>query len=53
MKKTCRTILAIFLLVAGILTNPFLSYAGNDTETTDPGKLYALSAVLKIGRAHV
>lgn len=49
MKKTCKTILAIFLLVTGILINPFLSYAGNDTETTDPGNLYALSAVLMDG----
>ena len=49
MKKTCKIILAIFLLVTGILINPFLSYAGNDTETTDPGNLYALSAVLMDG----
>lgn len=49
MKKTCKIILAIFLLVTGILINPFLSYAGNDAETTDPGNLYALSAVLMDG----
>lgn len=49
MKKPYKTILVIFLLVTGILINPFLSYAGNDTETTDPGNLHALSAVLMDG----
>lgn len=49
MKKPYKTILVIFLLVTGILINPFISYAGNDTETTDPESLHALSAVLMDG----
>lgn len=49
MKKTCKKILALFLVLAGILIHSYPSYAANDTETTDPGNLYALSAVLMDG----
>lgn len=49
MKKTCKKIVAVFLLITGILNNPFHTYANNHKETTGPGNLYALSAVLMDG----
>lgn len=49
MKKTCKKIVAVFLLITGILNNPFHTYASNHKETTGPGNLYALSAVLMDG----
>ena len=49
MKKTCKKIVVVCLLLMGILNNSFYTYASNHKETTEPGNLYALSAVLMDG----
>ena len=49
MKKTCKKIVVVCLLLVGILNNSFYTYASNHKETTEPGNLYALSAVLMDG----
>ena len=49
MKKTCKQIVAVFLIIAGILNNPFYTYGKNTAKDTEPGNLHALSAVLMDG----
>ena len=49
MKNTCKKIVTVCLLIAGILNSSFYTYASNHKETTEPGNLYALSAVLMDG----
>ena len=49
MKKTCKKIVVVCLLLMGILNNSFYTYASNHKGTTEPGNLYALSAVLMDG----
>lgn len=49
MKKTCKKIVVVCLLLVGILNNSFYTYASNHKETTEPGNLHALSAVLMDG----
>lgn len=49
MKKTCKQMVAVFLLIAGILNNPFYTYGKNTAKDTEPGNLHALSAVLMDG----
>lgn len=49
MKKTCKQIVAVILIIVGMLNNSFSIYAGNNKETTAPGNLHALSAVLMDG----
>ena len=49
MKKTCKQIVAVILIIVGMLNNSFSIYAGNNKETTAPGSLHALSAVLMDG----
>ena len=49
MKKTCKQIVAVFLIIVGILNNPFYTYGKNTAKDTEPGNLHALSAVLMDG----
>ena len=49
MKKTCKKMVAVFLLIAGILNNPFYTYGKNTVKPAEPGNLHALSAVLMDG----
>ncbi len=49
MKKTCKQIVAVILIIVGMLNNSFSIYAGNNKETTAPESLHALSAVLMDG----
>ena len=49
MKKICKQIVVVCLLLVGILNNSFYTYASSHKETTEPGNLYALSAVLMDG----
>ena len=49
MKKTCKQMVAVFLLIVGILNNPFYTYGENTAKTKEPGNLHALSAVLMDG----
>lgn len=49
MKKTCKQIVAVILIIVGMLNNSFSIYAGNNKETTAPENLHALSAVLMDG----
>ncbi len=49
MKKICKKIVVVCLLLVGILNNSFNTYASSHKETTEPGNLYALSAVLMDG----
>lgn len=49
MKKTCKKMVVVFLLIAGILNNPFYTYGKNTAKDTEPGNLHALSAVLMDG----
>lgn len=49
MKKTCKQIVAVFLIIVGILNNPFYAYGKNTAKDTEPGNLHALSAVLMDG----
>lgn len=49
MKKTCKKMVAVFLLIAGILNNPFYTYGKSTAKTTAPESLHALSAVLMDG----
>lgn len=49
MKKTCKQIVAVILIIVGMLNNSFSIYASNNKETTAPESLHALSAVLMDG----
>lgn len=49
MKKTCKQIVAVILIIVGMLNNSFSIYAGNNKETTALESLHALSAVLMDG----
>ena len=49
MKKTCKQIVAVFMIIVGILNNPFYTYGKNTAKDTEPGNLHALSAVLMDG----
>ncbi len=49
MKKTCKQIVTVILIIVGMLNNSFSIYAGNNKETTAPESLHALSAVLMDG----
>ena len=49
MKKTCKQIVTVILIIVGMLNNSFSIYASNNKETTAPESLHALSAVLMDG----
>lgn len=49
MKKICKQIVVVILIIVGMLNNSFSTYAGNNKETTAPESLHALSAVLMDG----
>ena len=49
MKKTCKQIVAVILIIVGMLNNSFSIYASNNKETTAQESLHALSAVLMDG----
>lgn len=49
MKKICKQIVVVILIIVGMLNNSFSIYAGNNKETTAPESLHALSAVLMDG----
>ena len=49
MKKICKQIVVVILIIVGMLNNSFSIYASNNKETTAPESLHALSAVLMDG----